>query len=158
MPESVGRTGILDSHGVTSVFPETPCQICPRVEKGLSLPCMAQATNVPRYCELAAMGRADYIRMLCDEPPPQLPSAMTRIANFVGSAVHHAAAGFPTLPMEQSEARLDVCRGKGAVPQCDQYLKATGSCVKCGCSLAVKVTWTDMKCPLDKWPAPSPVS
>lgn len=51
------------------MFPCDPCADCPRLVRGLSLPCLAQTSGHARFCELAAMGREDYIELLCDGKP-----------------------------------------------------------------------------------------
>lgn len=52
-------------------FPDAPCAACPRVARGLSMPCQAMTTKHARYCTLAAEGKQGYIALLCDELPPE---------------------------------------------------------------------------------------
>jgi hypothetical protein len=41
-------------------FPDDPCPWCPRTERGLPPPCLAQVQRNPRLCELVRAGHEDY--------------------------------------------------------------------------------------------------
>ena len=45
-------------------FPEQPCEHCPRVARGLSLPCLAQTQRSPRLCEHARRGTLGILALL----------------------------------------------------------------------------------------------
>lgn len=133
-------------------FPETPCEGCPRVARGLPLPCKAQLRKAARYCELVAMGRQDYVELLCEhfEPAPAplpMPSLLKRAANLAGAVVQHLAAGMPEVTEAGFNARMAVCRG------CEM-LRPGDVCGHqgCGCFLQIKAHWADQACPLGKWP------
>jgi hypothetical protein len=47
------------------MFPDDPCEVCPRVVRGLPLPCLAQKTKHARFCETIRMGQQGYAALLC---------------------------------------------------------------------------------------------
>lgn len=138
-------------------WPDDPCATCPRLAKGLSLPCRAQTTRHRRYCDLADPSHPDfkpaYCRMLADEPEPetvlpapvQMPGLARQAASFFKAAVNHVSAGAPSATNVQREARLAICR------TCEYYRDER--CGVCGCFVAVKASWADQSCPLNppKW-------
>lgn len=62
-------------------WPDEPCATCPRVARGLPLPCQAQVTGHRRFCELGDRDGPAYSpayeAMLCGEqwPPVVVPQA-----------------------------------------------------------------------------------
>lgn len=49
------------------------------------------------------------------------------------------------LPIEKSEARLDICRS------CSRFIEITHMCSKCMCCMPMKVKLAPASCPEDKW-------
>lgn len=82
-------------------FPASPCAACPRVARGLPMPCPAQTTNHARLCELAAAGHAAYVALLCDGMPAPAPAP-------------------PTVPVAESLRRIRAAREcpSRTAPQC----------------------------------------
>lgn len=124
-------------------FPDDPCDACPRVARGLSLPCKAQVTKHARYCVLVAEGRADYVAELCDEPPEDFPPLAQQAANLAGAVGRFVASGLKQSTPEQVSSRLGICRG------CSHF--RDGRCALCGCHLMVKVRADPEHCPIGKW-------
>jgi hypothetical protein len=46
-----------------------------------------------------------------------------------------------------SQQRLEICRG------CEEFMKLTSQCKKCGCFMNSKVKLPSAECPLGKWSA-----
>jgi hypothetical protein len=76
---------------------------------------------------------------------PEGPGLLRKAANLAGAVVEHVRAGLPTADAETAAARLATCRG------CDKFDAARMACNLCGCQMAVKVTWLEQKCPIEKW-------
>lgn len=72
------------------------------------------------------------------------PSLGQKVANFATAVTEHVVAGFRTLPREDTEVRLAVCRS------CPQFQGRT--CKLCGCNMHIKASWAEQDCPLGKWP------
>lgn len=52
---------------------------------------------------------------------------------------------FNITPEELRNKRLDICNN------CDNFLKITQQCKKCGCFMPLKALGADFKCPIGKW-------
>jgi hypothetical protein len=84
--------------------------------------------------------------------PAAVPVAR-KVGNLARAVVQHVAAGMPAAAPELVEARLAVCGG------CEQYRASDGTCggmAGCGCYVAVKATWLEQACPLERWPVSGP--
>lgn len=80
-----------------------------------------------------------------------LPSGLKMAWNYGKALATHIATGRKMLPLDQVEARLDVCA------TCDQ--RTNNRCSACGCYLDKgpkgeegKAEWADSECPLGRWP------
>jgi len=139
-------------------WPDEPCAACPRLARGLSLPCRAQTSRHRRFCDLADPDHPDhqpaYRRMLADEPepdpapplvPPPMPGIVRQVMNFAVAATTHVATGAKIASEKERQDRLEIC---GA---CDRH--QAGRCAACGCLVVVKTSWAEQRCPLDppKW-------
>lgn len=49
------------------------------------------------------------------------------------------------VPKDQAQQRYNICKS------CEHFTKVTTMCSKCKCIMKLKVTFTDSKCPIDKW-------
>lgn len=126
-------------------WPDEPCVACPRVARGLSIPCLAQTTRHPRLCEHAAAGHAGYIALICGEDPParSFPPLMQQARNLAGAVADAVASGGKTVGPEEKARRLTICH------DCDQLVD--GRCLQCGCVMSWKVRLEAWSCPIGKW-------
>jgi hypothetical protein len=126
-------------------FPDQPCAACPRVARGLSMPCRAMTTGHARFCTLAAGGHEGYVALLCDEvpPPPEFPSLVEQAAHLAGAVGRFVASGAKRASEEERARRMAICEG------CENY--AGGRCRLCGCQLHAKVLMLSEHCPISKW-------
>ena len=53
----------------------------------------------------------------------------------------------PRVSEEVYTTRLAHCE------TCEHYIKALGTCKKCGCFMRLKCSLSNAKCPVDKWKA-----
>jgi hypothetical protein len=84
-----------------------------------------------------------------DDEPGAVP-LLLKARNLAAAVAHHVATGMQAAPPELVAARLAVCHA------CDHYRASDGSCGGaggCGCYVAIKASWLDQRCPLDRWPA-----
>lgn len=51
----------------------------------------------------------------------------------------------PKLSEEFQQERMDICLG------CDQLIKLTHQCKRCGCFMGLKTKLADARCPVGKW-------
>jgi hypothetical protein len=142
--------------------PWAPCPQCPRRAEnggdGSEGACPSRR-HLP-YCDLARttwIEWRDAIRTAKDEtrpdpPSPPEPAAVSPIRkaiNFAAAATAHVAAGLPEASAELVERRLAICH------DCENYRPSDGTCggmAGCGCYVAVKATWAEQACPVEKWP------
>ncbi len=82
---------------------------------------------------------ASYHNFWNEEPPSMLGKAI----NFTKAIVQHLAAGLPRVADEELIRRLAICN------QCEFYIESR--CLKCGCTMQIKASWTEQKCPIGKW-------
>lgn len=125
--------------------PDRPCAHCPRVARGLPMPCRGETH--PRFCQLAEAGDAAYIALLCDSPPPSFPPLREQAGNLAGAVGRFVASGLEVSTPEEQARRLAICRSN----ECGRFLD--GRCRECGCRLMAKVKMATEHCPLDppKW-------
>jgi hypothetical protein len=75
-----------------------------------------------------------------------VPEMMQSAAQSAGKWIK---GGLTTLPAEQVQARLDICKS------CEFWdsaaLKGTGRCTKCGCSTWAKIRLPHEQCPEQRW-------
>ena len=62
-------------------FPDEPCAACPRVARGLPMPCRAMALKHARYCDRAGAGEAAVVAMLCGDDPGRATILARRAKN-----------------------------------------------------------------------------
>jgi len=69
------------------------------------------------------------------------------ITNLLNSIVKHAANKGKTVPLDIYNKRLSICH------RCEFYQRDAQQCLKCGCFLAIKASWSSESCPLPqpKW-------
>jgi hypothetical protein len=85
---------------------------------------------------------------LVEEEPPGL---LERAASFAAAVAEHVAAGFPETSTTEASRRLAICH---ACPG-GHYRAERDICDLCGCSMRLKVTWAEQRCPAGYWPAES---
>lgn len=72
------------------------------------------------------------------------PGFSARVWNLTKALTAFVADGLKTVTPEQYQERLQIC------DTCDR--RQGGSCLECGCNLALKAKGRAFKCPLGKWP------
>lgn len=86
-------------------------------------------------------------RIVCEAADPRSPkhqpTLIDQLRSFMKAVVQHVAAGVPQATVEETAARLAICRA------CNHY--DDGRCRKCGCGLEVKASWAEQACPIGKW-------
>jgi predicted Zn-ribbon and HTH transcriptional regulator len=107
-----------------------PCVVCPKGKWG----------------KVFCGHKAESVEMRDKLKPPQLFD-MTQ--TVVQSAKKWATGGFAKTNDETLKIRMETCR------TCEfwnsQALRATGRCMKCGCSTWAKLRMATEKCPIGKW-------
>lgn len=121
-------------------FPDSPCDHCPRVARGLSMPCRAMVRGHARLCELAAQGHAGYIASLCDARPA-FPPLLEQAGNLAGAVGRFVASGGELTTPEEQVRRLAICH------ECPEF--SEGKCKLCGCVARWKTRLASEHCPDD---------
>jgi hypothetical protein len=73
------------------------------------------------------------------------PSMFQMAKNLAGSMKDAAKDGFTTNDVDETERRMEICRG------CEFYIPDQNRCSKCGCKMAFKSKLRSAHCPVGKW-------
>ena len=73
------------------------------------------------------------------------PKKLKKLSNFALAAAKFAAGGFIKSSKEVYSSRVLTCLA------CPNYEVSTDDCLKCGCPIEVKASWSTESCPENKW-------
>ena len=79
------------------------------------------------------------------------PSLLTQAVNFGSAILSHIGGGLKTVPQEEFERRLNICKTSGPEGSPCEHYRGDNKCGLCGCNMDIKANWAEQKCPVGKW-------